>query len=183
MPIQNSPGSKPGTSVLCGRVHICGLSRLEHLQKFANTVKVKISTNSSFRIRPFEVCFHRWVINSMVPVSCLYARLIMLSMNDLWRIYPCLIAYLLLFWRSSLCVGIFNFVLFQHFKCSVWRNFWALIMKLSQSSWKICKCRPVFDYMSSFDLLFSKFEHSAVLCYLMCSSVLAINWVMSFPIM
>lgn len=59
MPVQNSPGSKPGTSVLCGRVHVCGLSRLKHLEKFANTVKVKISTNSSFRIRPFEVCFHR----------------------------------------------------------------------------------------------------------------------------
>ncbi|KAK9902588.1 hypothetical protein M0R45_001522 [Rubus argutus] len=59
MPVQNSPGSKPGISVLCGRVHVCGLSRLKHLEKFANTVKVKISTNSSFRIRPFEVCFHR----------------------------------------------------------------------------------------------------------------------------
>ncbi|XP_062004908.1 uncharacterized protein LOC133722096 isoform X2 [Rosa rugosa] len=57
--VQNSPGAKPGTSVLCGRVHVCGLSRLKYLEKFADTVKVKISTNSSFRIRPFEVCFHR----------------------------------------------------------------------------------------------------------------------------
>ncbi|KAM1091399.1 hypothetical protein FF1_018892 [Malus domestica] len=59
-PVTNSPGSKPGISVLCERVHIRGLSRLKNIGKFANTVKVKVSgTNSSTRIPTFEVCFHR----------------------------------------------------------------------------------------------------------------------------
>lgn len=60
MPVKNSPGSKPGTLVLCERVHICGLSRLKYLGKFANTAKLKISaTNSSIRIPAIEVCLHR----------------------------------------------------------------------------------------------------------------------------
>ncbi|CAB4284078.1 unnamed protein product [Prunus armeniaca] len=60
MPVKNSPGSKPGTLVLCERVHIRGLSRLKYLGKFANTAKLKISaTNSSIRIPAIEVCLHR----------------------------------------------------------------------------------------------------------------------------
>ncbi|PRQ33638.1 putative NEMP family protein [Rosa chinensis] len=57
MPVGKSPSSKPGASVLCERVLVYGLSRLKHLDKFANTVKVKISTTSRFQT--FEVCFHR----------------------------------------------------------------------------------------------------------------------------
>ncbi|BBH05886.1 Uncharacterized conserved protein DUF2215 [Prunus dulcis] len=60
MPVKNSPGSKPGTLVLCERVHIRGLSRLKYLGKFAHTAKLKISaTNSSIRIPAIEVCLHR----------------------------------------------------------------------------------------------------------------------------
>ncbi|PQQ12445.1 nuclear envelope integral membrane protein 1 isoform X1 [Prunus yedoensis var. nudiflora] len=60
MPVKNAPGSKPGTLVLCERVHIRGLSRLKYLGKFANTAKLKISaTNSSIRIPAIEVCLHR----------------------------------------------------------------------------------------------------------------------------
>ncbi|BFG35781.1 hypothetical protein CerSpe_220550 [Prunus speciosa] len=60
MPVKNAPGSKPGTLVLCERVHIHGLSRLKYLGKFANTAKLKISAiNSSIRIPAIEVCLHR----------------------------------------------------------------------------------------------------------------------------
>ncbi|XP_030538984.1 uncharacterized protein LOC115747081 isoform X2 [Rhodamnia argentea] len=58
--VENSPGSRPGTSLFCERVHIHGLSRMKHLSKIAHSVKVKILSNSS-SLRPakFEVCFHR----------------------------------------------------------------------------------------------------------------------------
>ncbi|KAL6224954.1 hypothetical protein ACLB2K_003808 [Fragaria x ananassa] len=57
--VRNSPGAKPGNLVMCGRVHVFGLSRLKNLERFADTVRVKIAINSSHRLRPFEVCFHR----------------------------------------------------------------------------------------------------------------------------
>ncbi|OMO56468.1 hypothetical protein CCACVL1_26539 [Corchorus capsularis] len=59
--VESSPGLKPGTRVLCERVHIDGLSRFRNLKKFAHSVKVKVSHgDSSLRSRPnVEVCFHR----------------------------------------------------------------------------------------------------------------------------
>ncbi|EEF37112.1 conserved hypothetical protein [Ricinus communis] len=55
-----SPGTKPGSLVLCERVYIHGLSRLKNLQKFSHTLKVTISHSSSSLRRPnVEVCFHR----------------------------------------------------------------------------------------------------------------------------
>ncbi|KAL5753152.1 hypothetical protein ACOSQ2_023659 [Xanthoceras sorbifolium] len=58
--VENSPGSKPGIKVVCGRVNIHGLSRLKNLKKFAHSIKVKVSQNSSILRRPnAEVCFHR----------------------------------------------------------------------------------------------------------------------------
>lgn len=60
LPVRNSPGSKPGTSVVCERVHICGLSRLKNLKKFAHSVKVNVSQKEmSIRIPNPEICFHR----------------------------------------------------------------------------------------------------------------------------
>jgi len=60
LPVQNSPGSKPGTVVVCERVYIQGLLRIKNLWKLAHTVKVKLSMiNSSARIPNVEVCFHR----------------------------------------------------------------------------------------------------------------------------
>ncbi|KAK4477441.1 hypothetical protein RD792_016664 [Penstemon davidsonii] len=41
--IEDSPGSKPGSKVKCERVRINGLPRIKHLNKFANSVKVKVS--------------------------------------------------------------------------------------------------------------------------------------------
>lgn len=58
--VKNSPGSKPGITVVCDRVKICGVSRVRYLRKIANSVKVKVSlSNSSSRPSIAEVCFHR----------------------------------------------------------------------------------------------------------------------------
>lgn len=60
LPVKNSPGSRPGTVVVCERVYIQGLPRFKNLRKVAHTVKVKVSMrNSSSRIPNVEVCFHR----------------------------------------------------------------------------------------------------------------------------
>ncbi|XVF15412.1 hypothetical protein REPUB_Repub09cG0150900 [Reevesia pubescens] len=58
--VEKSPGSKPGTKVVCERVHIDGLARFRNLKKFAHSVKVKVSQGNSTLRRPnVEVCFHR----------------------------------------------------------------------------------------------------------------------------
>lgn len=58
--VKNSPGLKPGTAVLCERVHIQGISRLKHLDKYAHSAKVKVTQNSSIIRQPLlEACFHR----------------------------------------------------------------------------------------------------------------------------
>ncbi|KAI3451912.1 hypothetical protein Pfo_008577 [Paulownia fortunei] len=58
--VEKSPGSKPGTKVKCERVLIHGLTRIKHLNKFANSMKVKVSClNPSGRPPNIEICFHR----------------------------------------------------------------------------------------------------------------------------
>lgn len=58
--VENSPGSKPGTKVICERVQIHGLSRLKNLRKYAHSLKVNVSyLNPSGRPPNAEVCFHR----------------------------------------------------------------------------------------------------------------------------
>ncbi|RAL46667.1 hypothetical protein DM860_004946 [Cuscuta australis] len=60
LPVENSPGTKPGTKVLCDRVQIRGLPRLGNLDKYANSVTVNISYVSQGGRQPnVEVCFHR----------------------------------------------------------------------------------------------------------------------------
>ncbi|XP_028774287.1 uncharacterized protein LOC114731318 isoform X1 [Neltuma alba] len=60
LPVENSPGSKPGAKVLCERVYIHGLSRFQNLGKFAHSLKVKVlPTNSDVRNPIIEICFHR----------------------------------------------------------------------------------------------------------------------------
>ncbi|XP_059459168.1 uncharacterized protein LOC132188664 isoform X1 [Corylus avellana] len=59
LPVKNSPGSKPGTSVVCERVRISGLSRLQNLKKIAHSAKVNVSQKDpSIRIPNPEICFH-----------------------------------------------------------------------------------------------------------------------------
>ncbi|OIT06500.1 hypothetical protein A4A49_34268 [Nicotiana attenuata] len=57
---ENSPGSKPGTKVICERVQTHGLSRLKNLRKYAHSVKVKYHISIQVGVRRnAEVCFHR----------------------------------------------------------------------------------------------------------------------------
>ncbi|KAI3715778.1 hypothetical protein L6452_22765 [Arctium lappa] len=58
--VEGSPGSKPGSQVICERVEINGLSRLRNLTSFFSSVKVKVlNINSTGRPPNFTVCFHR----------------------------------------------------------------------------------------------------------------------------
>lgn len=58
--VEKSPGSKPGTKVICERVQIHGFSRLKGLRKYAHSVKLNVSyLNPSGRPSNAEVCFHR----------------------------------------------------------------------------------------------------------------------------
>ncbi|XP_058080351.1 uncharacterized protein LOC131228601 isoform X2 [Magnolia sinica] len=60
--VENSPGSKPGTLMVCERIHIRGQPRLQNLGKYAHSLKVKVNiTQTSSRAHPrnIEVCFHR----------------------------------------------------------------------------------------------------------------------------
>ncbi|CAH9118989.1 unnamed protein product [Cuscuta epithymum] len=60
LPVENSPGAKPGTKVLCERVEIRGLPRFKNLDKYANSVTVNVSYVSQGGRPPnIEVCFHR----------------------------------------------------------------------------------------------------------------------------
>ncbi|KAB5547467.1 hypothetical protein DKX38_010873 [Salix brachista] len=58
--VVNSPGTNPGTWVLCERVGIHGFPRLTNLNKFCQSLMLKISPSNSTLRRPnVEVCFHR----------------------------------------------------------------------------------------------------------------------------
>ena len=57
--LKYSPNSKPGTSMVCERVHMHGLSRIKNLRKFAHSVKVKVLGKDSSVLPKAEVCFHR----------------------------------------------------------------------------------------------------------------------------
>ncbi|CAI8589000.1 unnamed protein product [Vicia faba] len=59
-PVGNSPGSKPGATVIVERVHLHGRSRFKNLGKYAHSVKVKLlPASSNVRVPNIEVCFHR----------------------------------------------------------------------------------------------------------------------------
>ncbi|XP_047163346.1 uncharacterized protein LOC124833028 isoform X3 [Vigna umbellata] len=75
LPVGNSPGSKPGATVLVERVYIHGLSRFKSLGKFAHSFKVKVlplPTHSNVRLPNIEVCFHRNV--SLVAGMCSHSQ-------------------------------------------------------------------------------------------------------------
>ncbi|CAH1426203.1 unnamed protein product [Lactuca virosa] len=58
--VENSPGSRPGSQVVCERVEIKGLSRFRNLTSFFSSVKVKaIIVNSTGRPPNVTICFHR----------------------------------------------------------------------------------------------------------------------------
>lgn len=58
--VEKSPGSRPGSQVVCERVEINGLSRIRNLTSFFSSVKVKVmNVNSTGRTPNITVCFHR----------------------------------------------------------------------------------------------------------------------------
>ncbi|XP_022631310.1 uncharacterized protein LOC106778096 isoform X2 [Vigna radiata var. radiata] len=75
LPVGNSPGSKPGATVVVERVYIHGLSRFKSLGKFAHSFRVKVlplPTHSNVRLPNIEVCFHRNV--SLVAGMCSHSQ-------------------------------------------------------------------------------------------------------------
>ncbi|CAJ1929248.1 unnamed protein product [Sphenostylis stenocarpa] len=75
LPVGNSPGSKPGATVVVERVYIHGLSRFKNLGKFAHSFRVKVlplPTYSNIRLPSIEVCFHRNV--SLVAGMCPHSQ-------------------------------------------------------------------------------------------------------------
>ncbi|XP_072974344.1 uncharacterized protein [Typha angustifolia] len=59
--VEDSPGSRPGAALACNRVHIRGLSRLRHPEKFAHALKIRVNVSqvdALFRIQTIELCFH-----------------------------------------------------------------------------------------------------------------------------
>ncbi|KAJ3697913.1 hypothetical protein LUZ61_001618 [Rhynchospora tenuis] len=80
--IEASPGSRPGAKLTCNRVHIRGYSRLHHLSKYANALRVTLSVSEGdalFRVQTIELCFHR---NASIGVGmCPASRWQKLSKN------------------------------------------------------------------------------------------------------
>ncbi|XP_076940922.1 uncharacterized protein LOC143610286 [Bidens hawaiensis] len=58
--VENSPGLRPGSQVVCERVELIGLPRLTNLTSFFSSIKVKVITvNSTARSPSITVCLHR----------------------------------------------------------------------------------------------------------------------------
>nr|XP_043623234.1 uncharacterized protein LOC122595019 [Erigeron canadensis] len=58
--LEKSPGSRPGSQVVCERVEINGLSRFRNLTSYFSSVKVKIlNVTSTGRPSNITLCFHR----------------------------------------------------------------------------------------------------------------------------
>ncbi|KAL4588508.1 hypothetical protein LXL04_001399 [Taraxacum kok-saghyz] len=58
--VEKSPGSRPGSQVVCERIEINGLSRFQNLTSLFSSVKVKVITvNSTSRPPNVTICFHR----------------------------------------------------------------------------------------------------------------------------
>lgn len=79
--VENSPGVKLGSSVVCERVKICGLSRLRDVRKYSHVVKVRVlAGNVTGFGAKIEYCFHRWVeldCNSFGMTVLLFARVML----------------------------------------------------------------------------------------------------------
>lgn len=57
----DSPGLKQGRTSTCERLHIHGLQRLKHIDKYAHSLKLILSNNASNIVTrtSIDVCFHR----------------------------------------------------------------------------------------------------------------------------
>ncbi|KAF8081994.1 hypothetical protein N665_0853s0007 [Sinapis alba] len=58
--VKGSPGLKPERTSLCERIHINGLRRFKHMDKYANSLKLILnSSTTTGKASSFDVCFHR----------------------------------------------------------------------------------------------------------------------------
>ncbi|CAA7034637.1 unnamed protein product [Microthlaspi erraticum] len=57
--VKASPGLKPDRTALCERIHIRGLRRFKHMDKYAHSLKLIVNASTSGKISNVDVCFHR----------------------------------------------------------------------------------------------------------------------------
>jgi hypothetical protein len=57
--VKGSPGLKPDRTSLCERIHIHGLGRFKHLDKYAHSLKLIVNASISGKTNNIDVCFHR----------------------------------------------------------------------------------------------------------------------------
>ncbi|CAN8251466.1 unnamed protein product [Cochlearia groenlandica] len=57
--VKGSPGLNPEKSTLCERIHINGLPRFLHIDKFAHSLKLIVNSSTGAKTSNFDVCFHR----------------------------------------------------------------------------------------------------------------------------
>ncbi|XP_023638786.1 uncharacterized protein LOC17877038 [Capsella rubella] len=57
--VKGSPGLKPDRTTLCERIHIHGLPRFKHLEKYAHSLKLVVNVSTAGKMSNFDVCFHR----------------------------------------------------------------------------------------------------------------------------
>ncbi|CAH2043263.1 unnamed protein product, partial [Thlaspi arvense] len=57
--VKASPGLKPERTSLCERIHIHGLRRFKHLDKYAHSLKLIVNSSTAGKTSNFDVCFHR----------------------------------------------------------------------------------------------------------------------------
>ncbi|KAJ0241989.1 hypothetical protein HA466_0213270 [Hirschfeldia incana] len=57
--VKGSPGLKPERTSLCERIRINGLKRLNHMDKYAHSLKLILNASTAGKASNFDVCFHR----------------------------------------------------------------------------------------------------------------------------
>lgn len=57
--VKGSPGLKPDRTVLCERIHIHGLRRFKHIDKYAHSLKLVVNASTVGKTSSIDVCFHR----------------------------------------------------------------------------------------------------------------------------
>lgn len=59
--VKASPGLKPDRTALCERIHIHGLPRFKHMDKYAHSLKLIVNASTGGKVSNVDVCFHRSV--------------------------------------------------------------------------------------------------------------------------
>jgi len=135
LPVGNSPGSKPGATVVVERVYIHGLSRFKSLGKFAHSFKVKVlplPTDSNVRLPNIEVCFHRWVFVLEYIIHCTCVWCMNLSTYQLGSY--CVFSWWVIMTEQSLIFCFMHLVIQGLTLCSI------SICHLSNCYWKNNHC-------------------------------------------